>query len=244
MQINKNILEEFKQNGYIVAKNVFSPDFLSLCKKEILSYKSKNSHICKKCNFGISIPDFVNKHTQLKNTISLKDNANLHHYLEFIFGGSHQYRFCQHNDIGIDRVVGWHKDKLNGKYEKYQVQDIWSENGLEGHKIVKVLIYLDDHSNNKGGLQIVPGSHIIKEINSKEPVQIYCNLGDVIIFDQRITHRGTEKLKSKNRILVSFGFGANNIYTEEFEKGTILRQNEQNQNNNLMKMKININKKK
>ena len=48
--------------------------------------------------------------------------------------------------------------------------------------------------------------------------------------------KATKKLKSKDRILVSFGFGANNIYTEEFEKGTILRQNEQNQNNNLMKI--------
>ena len=30
------------------------------------------------------------------------------------------------------------------------------------------------------------------------------------------------------RILVSFGFGKNNIFTDNFEKGTVLRQNKQN----------------
>lgn len=30
------------------------------------------------------------------------------------------------------------------------------------------------------------------------------------------------------RILVSFGFGKNNIFTDNFEKGTIQRQNDQN----------------
>ena len=30
------------------------------------------------------------------------------------------------------------------------------------------------------------------------------------------------------RILVSFGFGKNNIFTDNFEKGTVARQNEQN----------------
>jgi hypothetical protein len=53
-------------------------------------------------------------------------------------------------------------------------------------------------------------------------------LGDVIIFDQRITHRGMEKQVSNPRILVSFGFGKNNIFTDNFEKGTIIRQNKQN----------------
>jgi hypothetical protein len=53
------------------------------------------------------------------------------------------YRFCSHNDIGINRIVGYHKDKLNGIYAKYEKHNIWkkAENGSE-FKIVKVLVYL------------------------------------------------------------------------------------------------------
>ena len=32
---------------------------------------------------------------------------------------------------------------------------------------------------------------------------------------------------NQQRILVSFGFGKNNIFTDNFEKGTIQRQNDQ-----------------
>ena len=53
-------------------------------------------------------------------------------------------------------------------------------------------------------------------------------LGDVIIFDQRITHRGMVKQVKYPRILISFGFGKNNIFTDNFEKGTIVRQDSQN----------------
>jgi hypothetical protein len=34
-----------------------------------------------------------------------------------------------------------------------------------------------------------------------------------------------ERMVKGSRILVSFGFGKNNIFTDEFEKGTVLRQN-------------------
>ena len=37
-----------------------------------------------------------------------------------------------------------------------------------------------------------------------------------------------ENQVKQKRILVSFGFGKNNIFTDNFEKGTINRQNKQN----------------
>lgn len=36
------------------------------------------------------------------------------------------YRFCGQNDIGVNRIVGWHKDKLNNKYASYESTDIWA----------------------------------------------------------------------------------------------------------------------
>jgi hypothetical protein len=45
----------------------------------------------------------------------------------------------------------------------------------------------------------------------------------------RITKK-TQQQNNNNqdRLLISLGFGANNIFTKEFEKGTIHRQHDQN----------------
>lgn len=219
------MVEEFKKRGYIICGNVFTPNELDICKNEVNAYFLKNKiKINKNSN---SIPDFVNKHKMLINTIRLKENATIHNALQNIFGGTN-YRFCSHNDIGFNRIVPWHKDKLNGDVSKYQIHDIWTKIGNEEHEIVKVLIYLEDHSNDNDGLQLVPGSHLLREINGKGGIHLHPKKGDVIIFDQRITHRGMNKQSKDSRILVSFGFGKNNIFTDEFEKGTIIRQNQQN----------------
>ena len=50
----------------------------------------------------------------------------LHKVLKTVFGGS-RYRYCSHNDIGIDRIVGWHKDVLNDKYKHYQSLPLWQD---------------------------------------------------------------------------------------------------------------------
>lgn len=157
----------------------------------------------------------------------MKDNHKIQEALKIIFDGT-DYRFCSHNDIGMNRIVGWHKDKLNGPVSKYETVNIWQEYEGEKHEIVKVLIYLENHNNDNDGLKIVPRSHLNPKINPKGHIQLNPDLGDVIIFDQRITHRGMNKQVRYPRILVSFGFGKNNLFTDNFEKGTVIRQNKQN----------------
>lgn len=216
--------EQFWNNGFIVIKNIFSNEQISIFKKEILDYNAKNKNI--KNAGGITIPDFINKNG-FENLKKIKDNTKINNALKEIFKGNN-YRFCSHNDIGINRIVGWHKDKLNGEYAKYETVNIWDTYQGEKHEIVKVLIYLQDHSNNNDGLKLVPKSHLNSRIDTKNWIQIKPKLGDILIFDQRITHRGMDKQVPDSRILVSFGFGKNNIFTDNFEKGTIIRQNIQN----------------
>tara|TARA_Y100000591_G_C21747775_1_gene652970 strand:- start:342 stop:1019 length:678 start_codon:yes stop_codon:yes gene_type:complete len=215
--------EKIKKYGFIVLENIFTKEKLINCKYKIIDYVNKNKCI-KNCE-GLTIPDFI-KIPELIDTENLKNNFKLNKILEDIL--SKNYRFCQHNDIGINRQVGWHKDKLNGHYEKYETKDIWTKYQEEEHEIVKVLIYLEDHSNDDNALKVVPKSHMEREIITDKFIQLKPKLGDVVIFDQRITHRGAENAYGDYRILVSFGFGKNNIFTDNFEKGTIIRQNDQN----------------
>lgn len=217
-------IENYRKNGFLLVKNIFTQSEIQEFKDEILTF-SKNNKMIQNAG-GITIPDFI-KYKDLRKTGEIKNHKQIHKVLREIFGGDN-YRYCSHNDIGINRIVGWHKDKLNGTYSKYETVDIWSEYNGERHKIVKVLVYLQDHSKNNDALKIVPKSHLVKNIDTKSFIQLKPNIGDVLIFDQRITHRGMDKQVKGSRILVSFGFGKNNIFTDNFEKGTVARQNKQN----------------
>jgi hypothetical protein len=222
-------LDLFWDEGYVILKNVFTMDEINNVKNIIKSYIVKNK--CLINSKGISIVDFINN-DKLQEVSKLKDNNVIINSLNTIFKNT-KYRFVGHNDIGINRIVTWHKDKLNGEYAKYETINIW-ETTKDGkkHKIVKVLIYLEDHFNDDYGLKLVPKSHLNPEINQSGYIKINSNIGDVLIFDQRITHRGMDK-QPKNkfiepRILVSFGFGEdNNPFTDNFELGTFKRQEKQ-----------------
>jgi hypothetical protein len=223
--MNTNI-NNFWSEGYVIIENVFTETELIQYKTDIKEYIKNNK--CLMNAKGITIVDFVNNN-KLKHIGEMKNNNKITIALNEIFINT-KYRFVGHNDIGINRIVGWHKDKLNGEYAKYETIDIWSktEDNKE-HKIVKVLIYLEDHSNDDYGLKLVPKSHLNPNIQPNGYKEIKSKIGDVLIFDQRITHRGMESHPSnrfKNpRILVSFGFGENdNPFTDNFECGTFKRQ--------------------
>ena len=218
-----SIRSKIQKDGFVILKNIFTESEIKECRDEILSFIDKHKGF--KSSGGISIPNFI-QHVNLSKTSQLKDDKNIQDALIDIFGTTN-YRFCSHNDIGINRIVGWHKDRLNNEYRKYESVDIWDEHKGEQHEIFKVLIYLQNHQDNNDGLKIVHGSHLNRNIETKKNIHLKPGLGDVIIFDQRITHRGMEKQVKQKRILVSFGFGKNNIFTDNFEKGTVIRQNKQ-----------------
>jgi len=88
---------------------------------------------------------------------------------------------------------------------------------------------LEDHSCDDNALQVVPGSHLEERVSTSSTLRLKPAFGDCIIFDQRITHRGMERaVKATDpRIMVTFGFGADNFFTDSFEAGTCARQDEQ-----------------
>ena len=226
-ELNDIQIDQLNKNGYILIKNFYNLDEIHKMKKIILYHMKMKQNMLNYGNNSGSKPDFINDPNYKDLTYLLRLN-DIHKLMHSIFKSP--FHLCFHNDIGLNRIVDWHKDTLNNQYKIYQKHNVWSEVNGEKHHIYKFLIYLQEHITNNNGLQIIEGSHLNEKIminNNKKFIKN--NIGDVIIFDQRITHRGQYNNDTINdRILISLGFGKNNIFTKEFEYGTIKRQYNQN----------------
>ena len=68
---------------------------------------------------GLTIADFMRR-PSFGFMHHLPHHPKIHHALRQVFGARSNYRYCSHNEIGINRIVNWHKDRLNDQYRKYQ----------------------------------------------------------------------------------------------------------------------------
>ena len=93
--------------------------------------------------------------------------------------------YLHHSDVHYNMFNGWHKDVA----EKY-VPGIFTDASIyDRAKIFKVGIYLQDCTNNKIGLTVRKGSHKHLD-NTGDEFYISSSVGDILIFDQRLYHRG------------------------------------------------------
>jgi len=200
------------------------------------------------------MPDFVKDPHMADVFELIHTSPKIHLALEWIFGSKqgtakHEYRYIQHNDIGLNiHTSEWHKDRLNGPVRGYEIHDPWSVVDGQRYQIVKVGMYMEDHEDpwDHTALRVMPGSHNATEIPRSKTVKfLHPAAGDICIWDQRISHRGQgvrpsyEQLvpeqkntsgrkelldSSATRILLQMGYGMNNIHTDFFERGTVMRQ--------------------
>lgn len=82
----------------------------------------------------------------------------------------------------------WHKDLGNDLLEGgyFGCDPI----GNPDCKILKVALYLQDHQDGSG-LRARPGSHRERDLSIGDEVCVTTRSGDAVLFDLRITHRGT-----------------------------------------------------
>ena len=51
-------------------------------------------------------------------------------------------------DVQLNRSIGWHRDVLQGEYEKYKKTDLWTTlPSGETYGMARLILYLEDHSN-------------------------------------------------------------------------------------------------
>mmetsp|Transcript_36520 Transcript_36520/g.77695 ORF Transcript_36520/g.77695 Transcript_36520/m.77695 type:complete len:343 (-) Transcript_36520:52-1080(-) len=175
---------------------------------------------------GYSVPNFLDV-PEFAAAKWLPEDERVHTLLRAAFNGT-GYRFASHNDVGCDFVGVWHKDILRGTAAKYQECDVWSPDATgEQHEIYKVMFYLQDHVHDEQAMKVIPGSHIIRHTPWEDGyVALHPTMGDTVIFDQRLSHAGNTYYDplGKGRLFMQVGFGRANRFTDEFERGTVERQ--------------------
>lgn len=233
----------FLTQGYAVLKGVLAEEDVDLFAATLATYLEAPRLLWRGLGKQWSIADFMRDDALRPMYQRISGDSSLRGVLEEILG--HDYLFFGHNDIAINAKIGWHTDRLNGVYRNFEAesrQDPWSllEDGSR-YNIVKVVTYLEDHAEGKdlNALTVVPGSHLLStclswgdDVLEAAALTLHPRKGDMVIFDQRLSHRGakhgTWPGRYKYRFLVTLGFGANNQFTADFANGTRHRQNEWN----------------
>lgn len=214
--------QEFLNKGHIVIPNVFTEDEIATMRNLAISY-FKNGGGFENAG-GFAKPDYI-KEDSLHPIYELIQSKNLESLIQELIGDP--VEFVGHNDLHMNRSVGWHKDRLNGDSRVFEIHSPWDIVDGDSMKIYKVNIYLQDHSTNNDALIVKEGNHTSKNMNDGSDVVVNPSVGDVVIFDQRINHKATHS-GGYDRVLICMGYGVKNIFFDEFKAGTEYRQNKQN----------------
>ena len=146
--------------------------------------------------------------------------------------------FVQHTDLQVNYGSSiFHRDNA---HRKFKSNPDWNETDKK-YGVVRVALYLSSYNESGTSLIVIPNSHKkqsrlqIKEINlynkihsffSKFKIQIphflffsrikkiKFDIGDLIIFDERILHAGGRINFKKPKLSIFFAFGLKNIHTK------------------------------
>ena len=227
-KVNMNINE----NGYSVIKNVLTTSEIENFRVSLDNYfdTKKSLYVDNNSQGSKILPGWSGITPELSQLNFLHTDERITSIISDVFQ-KRDFRFLGHSDLHQNKVSPWHRDIVDMKRGGCDL-NIWTKECF----IIKVCFLLQDHIDNDSGLWFRPKTH--KEEGSKtEAIHAYTKAVDMIVFDQRIWHKGQDtkpKYRAKynqNRYLITFGYGLNNNpYSDFHEKGANTRQKRQREN--------------
>ncbi|GGO73857.1 phytanoyl-CoA dioxygenase family protein [Bowmanella pacifica] len=180
-EIERNsIRKKLYTEGYALIKNAFKISDIEKLDLHITEHFKKSGIIHR---YGKAQPNIINENREFEWVLTQPKILDI---MRSIFDDKIFY-FTGHADIHRNINFGWHKDDGRGRYFN---GDYMSD---ENCQVYKIGIYTGDHSKDKGGLTVKPGSHLVERSESMEEISIPSEPGDVVIFDVRITHKGKQR---------------------------------------------------
>lgn len=215
----------FNEDGYVIIKEFLDKETVAEYRYLLDSYLSQAKCFNESGDSQL-LPGFAGKTPELKNLNWLHQDGSLISMLSTVFGDK-EFIFLDHSDLHQNKTTGWHRDTKDYERGGGKPEDTWSDD----YFIVKACLLLQDHTDNQYGLWFKPGTHKCG-VDSKE-IHADTESTDLIIFDQRILHRGQvncppyHKVHGKNRYLITYGYGLNNQHSELHRLGATKRQKQQ-----------------
>ena len=264
--INEDCYEEMYNNffniyGCIIIKNVF-------CEETMNNYDSWCDNIFDFIKNDKNINHPIQKDKILFNNIiermgknnpqllhKLLNNNKLNNILDCLLG------FAKIGSCTGHKVLkGGNKQEMHVDYPIHlNSGSFWKDNGgvnrlkrmITKHQLNNILPHFSlqaltaicDMDKNNGSTEIVPGSHLIDDIDiklrdenfrkniEKYFINVKLNKGDVLLFNRRLCHRGgyNKSDKDRNALITqyvwSWGIGQENINCDDFFK--YLEENEE-----------------
>ncbi|CAE8717069.1 unnamed protein product [Polarella glacialis] len=230
--------------GYVVLPNLLTEETVVQMRAGFQTWRAKHPDALLEEVLARTVPDILSYPEIQEAFKPLLSSPSLDAALSAYFEGQ-PYRILRHSDVGVNRMVGhWHKDyavlghrRRTMKHQRNlgtRSTDVWGP-PADGspYKILRLAIYLQDHRNGRA-LSVIQASHLRNdsEMGSGEIGHVALNpsLGDLIVWDMRLTHRGALRNTQDygtDRLLFTYSLAVDNSFTEEHEQESISREEAQ-----------------
>jgi hypothetical protein len=214
----------FDIDGYKIVHHFLEDEQVSYF-RDLLDHHLDNNKSFNESGQSKILPGFAGVTPELKGLNTLHKSQNILSELNSIFNDD--FIFLDHSDLHQNKTTGWHRDTKDYERGGGLAEDTWADD----YFIVKACLLLQDHTDNQYGLWFKPGTHR-QGVDSRE-IHLDSKSTDLIIFDQRILHRGQincqpyHKIYGKNRYLITYGYGLDNTHSEFHKAGAAKRQAQQ-----------------
>jgi hypothetical protein len=212
--------------GFVVLEGALSPEFMSAYRAKLHDYFHEKSGATRRKDGLVSDfdPDALGRLPAMRDILH---QTRLFDRVAEVLG--YRPAYCHHSDVHINKTAPFHRDSIKkASYFDFAKEEIF---GSTDYAVYKIGIYFQEHAG-AGGLSVIPGSHLVdRPAEPERAYDIKSKVGDVILFDTRIYHKGIERFDERDcegdRMSFFMTLAKDNRITREFVNGTIWRQNRQ-----------------
>lgn len=200
-------IKSFQRDGFIILRNVLTLEQVSSLRTTLIQLLHRPMDERGLGDEENTLENIWVRFPQLRWVLFHKPVLNV---LRQFLG--EKFVFLRDGAAHLNNSVPWHRD--TDTYEKAE----YDFHRQKNFQVVNICYYLQD--SEKGGLEIIPRSHLLNfkpfsqvgrwKRSQEKPITIPSRAGDAILFDPRLIHRGTQANKGTPEEKVAIFFSSTN----------------------------------